>query len=434
MNSGMPSDPPTHARFTVLRLIFLLAIITYLDRLCISSAAPAITREFSFSPSQMGWIFSAFTLAYAIFEIPGGWLGDRFGTRLALTRIVCWWSAFTMLTGAVTGFRSLLIVRFLFGAGEAGAFPNIARSVALWLPKAEHGRGLSVSFIGLAVGSALSSPLVFSLIDWQGWRWTFVEFGLLGVVWAGVWYRWFRDRPEDHPAVNEAELQLISADLPLIQNVREGSHQIPWQSLLTSGNLALICAMYFAYGYGLYFYLTWLPTYLINARGFSTDQAKWLSSLPWVLSAGSFWFGGWLTDRLARAGKMKLARSGPGAFGYAASALVVLMAARIESPISAALLLAFALVCQTMTISAAWAVCLDVGRKNAGIVTGFMNTAGNIGGAIAPLAFGYAVEQWQSWTIPFYVMAGVFGFGAVMWLLVDPEKKLTAARVTVKAD
>lgn len=414
------------ARRTVLWLIFALAVITYLDRLCISAAAPAITREFNFSPSQMGWIFSAFTLAYAAFEIPSGWLGDRFGTRLALTRIVLWWSAFTVLTGAAAGFWSLLVLRFLFGAGEAGAFPNIARSIAQWFPASEQGRGLSVSFIGLATGSAVTAPLVFTLIEWQGWRWTFVEFGLLGAVWTWAWHRWFRDRPAEHFAVSAAELEQFRPD-EAVPDESEKAHRVPWPMLLGSGNLALICAMYFAYGYGLYFYLTWLPTYLIKARGVSADYAKWYSALPWVLAAAAFWFGGWLTDRLAqKTGNLKLARCGVGAAGYAASAVVLLMVAQAGDRVPAAVLLAFALCCQTVTLSAAWAVCLDVGRRNAGVITGFMNTAGNIGGTLAPLVVGYAVEKWKSWTLPFYVMAGVFVFGMVMWLFINPEKKVVS--------
>src|SRR5262245_30283115 len=149
---------PTHARRSLLSFLFALAVITYLDRLCISAAMPSMADEFNLTSDQKGWIFSAFTIAYAAFEIPSGWLGDRFGARLTLTRIVLWWSAFTVLTGAAFGFRSLLIIRFLFGAGEAGAFPNIARAVSRWFPEREQGRAMSVSFVGLSAGSAMTEP------------------------------------------------------------------------------------------------------------------------------------------------------------------------------------------------------------------------------------------------------------------------------------
>ncbi len=410
---------PTKARHKFLWLIYALAVITYLDRVCISAAAPAISEEFGFTKTQMSYVFSAFTIAYAVFEIPSGWMGDRFGTRLALTRIVLWWSLFTALTGATFGFWSLASVRFLFGAGEAGAFPNIARSVSQWLPPAQNGRGLSISFVGLATGAAISAPLVLTLLKYQGWRWTFLEFGLLGVVWAVVWYRWFRDLPSEHPEVNEAELALINVDNP-----PSAAHKIPWLTIFTSGNLWTICAMYFAYAYGLYFYLTWLPTYLIKARGFSPDYAKWYSALPWVFSAFTFWLGGQITDRLARTHGLRLARCGIGATGYAISAILLFIVTQVENNALAAVLLALAQSASAATISAAWSVCLDVGRRNAGIITGCMNTVGNIGGAIAPLITGYLVDEYGSWNLPFYGMAGVFVLGAVMWLLVNPYRQV----------
>ena len=410
---------PTKAHKKFLWLIYVLAVITYLDRVCISAAAPAISEEFGFTKTQMGYAFSAFTFAYAAFEIPSGWMGDRFGTRLALTRIVLWWSLFTALTGAALGFWSLATIRFLFGAGEAGAFPNIARSVSQWLPPAQNGRGLSISFVGLATGAALSAPLVLTLLKWQGWRWTFLEFGLLGVVWAVVWYRWFRDLPSEHSEVNAAELALIQADNP-----PSAAHKIPWRTIFTSGNLWTICAMYFAYAYGLYFYLTWLPTYLIKGRGFSADYAKWYAALPWVFSAFTFWLGGQLTDRLAKTHGLKIARCGVGATGYAISAILLLAVTQVSNNTLAAVLLALAQSASAATISAAWSVCLDVGRRNAGIITGFMNSFGNVGGAIAPLITGHLVDKYGSWNLPFYGMAAVFIFGAVMWLLVDPYQSV----------
>ncbi len=411
----------------LLWLIFALAAITYLDRLCISAAMPSIAAEFNLSPDQKGWIFSAFTIAYAAFEIPSGWLGDRFGARLALTRIVLWWSAFTVLTGAAVGFWSLLIIRFLFGAGEAGAFPNIARAVSRWFPWREQGRAMSVSFIGLAIGSAMTAPMVLTLLQMQSWRWVFVECGLIGALWCVAWHRWFRNLPEEHPAVNEAELKLIRAGRNDESESGE-SHRIPWAALFGSANMAFICLMYFAYGYGLYFYITWLPTYLKEARGFSTGSTMWFSSLPWLISLPGFWFGGWMTDRIARrTGKLKLARCGIGAIGYAASALTLVAVARIEDRIVSASLLALALCLQTTTVSAAWSVCLDVGRRYAGVVTGCMNTVGNIGGAIAPIVVGYTVKNFGSWTVPFYLMAAVFAFGVAMWLLVDPRRSVLDA-------
>ncbi len=420
MKNNFPASVPSTARRKVLWLIFFLAVITYFDRLCISAAAPEITKEFGFSPSQMGYIFSAFTLAYAIFEIPSGWLGDTLGTRKALTRIVFCWTVFTMLTSAALGFWSLLTIRFVFGAGEAGAFPNIARTVSRWFPISEQGRGISVAFFGLALGSAISSPLIFPLVGAFGWRTTFLLIGLVGFVWCAFWYWWFRDEPADHPAVNEAELKIIRADN---EDSASPSHHVPWRLLFTSKNLWLICAMYFAHGYGIYFYVTWLPTYLIKSRGFAPEYAKWYSALPWVLSGIAFLLGGWLTDRLAKK-NLRLARCGVGMIGYGISGLALIAVALTANRIMAVALLTMAAGFQMIQLSAAWAVCLDVGRKHAGVVTGAMNTIANIGGAISPLVVGYAVEKLHSWTIPFYVAAGVFAFGTLMWMLVDPYQSV----------
>jgi MFS transporter, ACS family, glucarate transporter len=421
------TSSPTRARRKVLGLIFTLVVITYLDRLCISAAAPTIIREFQLSPSQMGYVFSAFALAYALFEVPSGWLADYIGARKALARIVLCWSAFTILTGATAGFASLLVVRFLFGAAEAGAFPSIAHCVSRWFSSSERGRALSVAFLGIAAGSAVTTPLVFNLIAWHGWRLTFVEFGVIGAVWCVIWYRWFRDRPEEHAAVNAAELELIRSDQAEASQLGHTGHT-PWATLLRSSNLVFICGMYFASGYALYFYITWLPTYLLKARGFSIAYAGFFSALPWVLSAGSYWLGGWLTDWLARrTGSLKLSRCGIGGFGYLVSGLVLVAVARIEDRVLAASLIAVAAFFQMLTISAAWSVCLDVGRRNAGTVTGFMNMFGNIGGTIAPLVVGYAVERWGSWEIPFYVTASLFGFGVIMWSLIDPDRSVIGA-------
>ena len=253
---------------------------------------------------QMSAIFSAFTLAYSIFEIPSGWLADVRGPRLMLTRIVLWWSAFTMLTGVATGFRSLLAIRFLFGAGEAGAFPTAARSFSSWFPLRERGTANGVLFLGSRLGGMLSVPLALLLIRQWGWRQTFVVFGTFGIVWAAAWYAWYRDRPADHREVNAEELAWIEQD----GAVRVAASRTPWRKLLASRNLLAICAMYFAFGYGLYFYFTWLPTYLIRELGFSVLAGGLLSALPFALAGVADLAGGRLTDYLARVKGLRTAR------------------------------------------------------------------------------------------------------------------------------
>jgi sugar phosphate permease len=412
------------ARFKVLGFLFAMSVIMYLDRMAISAAAPTISTEFHLSPAQMGYVFSAFTLAYAVFEIPSGWLGDYIGTRKALTRIVLWWSIFTALTGVTAGFGSLIVIRLLFGAGEAGAVPNTTRTISRWFPPSQQGRAISVSFIGIAVGAAASAPTVFWLINHQGWRWPFLEFGSIGALWCLAWYWWFRDTPEEHRSANAEEASLIRAGETDTMQSGHTRHA-PWAKILTSTNLLLICGMYFGYGYALYFYITWLPTYLLKALGFSESYAGLFSALPWVIGIGAFWFGGWATDWMSnRTGSLKLGRCVLGAVGLLGSALMLIAVARTGDRNLAAVFLSLALVCQLMTGSMAFAVCLDVGRRNAGVISGAMNTVGNLGGTIAPIVVGYAVDKLGSWTIPFYITAALLGVSVIMWLMIDPYKSV----------
>ncbi|HJU56529.1 MAG TPA: MFS transporter [Pyrinomonadaceae bacterium] len=414
---------PTGTRYKVLGLLFALAAITYLDRLCISVAMPNISQEFGLTDVQVGFIFSAFTLTYALFEIPSGWYGDRFGTRKSLTRIVLWWSAFTILTGATVGFYSLLVVRLLFGAGEAGAIPNSASTVSRWFPASQRGRAMGTVCIGHTVGAALTPPLVLWLVYVQGWRLAFVEFGAIGFIWCLIWYRWFRDKPEEHPSVNAEEVKLIRGGLPV---VKEHSHKIPWRVFLRSKNIFFLCAMYFAYGYSLYFYITWMPTYLQKARGFKPEAAGFWAALPWIAGGVAFLCGGWLTDRLVKSGRRKLARCGIGAFGLTMSALMLVFVARTGDSVTAALLIAAALFFQFLTTPAVWATCMDIGRRRSGVVAGTTNTFGNLAGTIAPIVIGYILQTWGSWTIPFYVAAALLAVGVVMWLFIDPRQPLEA--------
>ena len=414
---------PTRARGRVLAFAFLLSLITYLDRICISAAAPFIMADLQLTVLQMSAVFSAFTLAYSIFEIPSGWLADVRGPRRVLTRIVLWWSAFTMLTGAAAGFGSLLAIRFLFGAGEAGAFPTIARSFSRWFPRRERGTANGVLFLGSRMGGMLSAPLALLLIRRWGWRAAFVAFGAIGIAWAAAWYVWYQDRPSEHPAVNVAERAWIEQD----GDADRAETGTPWRALLASRNLYAICAMYFAFGYGLYFYFTWLPTYLIRELGFSVLAGGLLSALPFALAGIADLAGGRLTDHLARTRGLRVARCGLGCAAFLTCAVLVISSTFASLPVAKALLLALALASADLALGACWAVCLDVGSAYAGVVTGFMNTFGNVGGLIGPIVVGIAVGRWHSWTFPFYVTAFVYAMGAAAWLAIDPEKPIREA-------
>jgi MFS transporter, ACS family, glucarate transporter len=410
---------PTRTRRRVLIFAFLLSVVTYLDRICISAAAPYIMADLGLTVLQMSVVFSAFTLAYSLFEIPSGWLADMRGPRRMLTRIVVWWSAFTMLTAAAAGFRSLVVIRFLFGAGEAGAFPTVARSFSRWFPRRERGTANGVLFLGSRIGGMLSAPLALLLIRHWGWRQAFIVFGTLGIAWAVAWYVWYRDRPSDHLGVNAGELAWIEQD-----GESATGAATPWRALLASRNLHAICAMYFAFGYGLYFYFTWLPTYLVRELGFSVLAGGMFSALPFALAGIADFAGGRVTDYLARTRGLRTARCGLGFASFFTCSILVVLSTVAPHPVAKAVLLAFALASADFALGACWAVCLDVGSAHAGVVTGFMNTFGNLGGLIGPLVVGFAVDRWHSWTFPFYVTAAVYAAGALAWLVIQPDRRI----------
>jgi sugar phosphate permease len=292
--------------------------------------------------------------------VPSGWLGDVLGPRRVLTRIVLWWSAFTMLTGAAQGYRSLLAIRFLFGAGEAGAFPNAVRSFSQWFPARERGKANGVLFFGSRLGGALTAPMALALIQTWGWRASFVAFGCVGVAWAAAWFWSYRDRPADHPAVDAAELEWITHDKPATS--AHATHT-PWAALLASPNLYAICAMYFALGYGLYFYFTWLPTYLTRELGFSMIGGGFFSALPFLLAGAANLAGGWYTDLLARTRGLRAARCTLGSLSFGTCAALLLLSTVVPSPVLKAVLLALALASADFALSACWACAWTSARR-----------------------------------------------------------------------
>jgi len=411
----------SRSRYTLLRFTFVLSIITFIDRVCIASAAPAIRQELGLSTVQMGWVFSAFTFAYAAFEIPSGWLGDVLGPRKVLMRIVLWWSAFTMASGLAWNFASLLIARFLFGVGEAGAYPNMSRSFSKWFPIRERGTAHGVVFMGSRVGAAAAPPLVVLIIAWAGWRAAFLIFGMLGLAWSVFWWRWFRDDPAQHPSVSPEELTLIT------EGAQAREHPRLHVRDLLDPNLALICLMYFCIGYGLYFYLTWLPTYFKEARGFSTTRAALLAGAVLATGGVATLGGGWLTDTLVKKYGLKVGRS-IGGVAMPLSGVFICAAALTQNALLAAVSMALAAAAADLCLSPSWAMCHDVGGNAAGAVTGAMNTLGNLGGAISPLVVGYSVQWWGSWSTPLVITAGVYVLGGVLTLLVNPHRRLASTR------
>jgi MFS family permease len=414
---------PTNVRYGAVAFTLAMIGISYLDRVCISTAAPSIQAELGLSDPQMSLVFSAFTLSYALFEVPSGWLADRFGARLALSRIVVWWSAMTAATGLASGLGSLVAVRFLFGIGEAGAFPSAARIYARWLPVRLHGRTFGVLCASAALGGAVTQPVVVALLTRIGWRPSFAIFGAVGVIWSVAFWRWFRDDPREHASVNAAELELIAAG-----GASNAPHApVPWRALVRNRTLVALCGMYVGAIYGWYFYLTWLPTYLRRARGFDIHQAGWLSALPYLAIAAGVLLGGTLSDYLRpRLGARNGSRV-PGLVGFPLAALAVSGAAFTSDGLSSALLLSCAAGLAAAGIAPAWAICVEIGGTHSAVVGGAMNTFGNLGGTLCPLVVGLCVDRLHSWTLPLFSMSLLYLVAGACWLAIDPARKLEAS-------
>lgn len=406
-------------RHRVLGMLFLLSVITYLDRVCISVAGPRMQEDLGMNPGRWGWIMAAFAVSYAVFEIPSGAMGDRIGPRAVLTRIVVWWSAFTSLTGAVSNFFLLLLTRFLFGAGEAGAYPNISASISRWFPATERGRAHGVTWMASRVGGAISPLLVVPIQMALGWRASFWIFGAVGIVWAVWWFVWYRDHPSQKKGITAAELAEIGA------GARPAAHAgIPWGRLFRSGNLWRIMAMYHCYCWGAYFYLSWLHTYLVKGRGLSEGEIAVWSTLPFICGACGNTFGGWLSDYLSRRHGLKFGRRVVGSAGLALSGLFLLATGLTQGKMLGVALLSLGYASMDCMLPVAWALCMDVGRKYAGAVTGAMNTAGQVGSSISAALFGYIVQATGSYNAPLLPMGGMLLASAMIFLRIDPTRQL----------
>jgi ACS family glucarate transporter-like MFS transporter len=401
----------------VLGMLSLLAVITYLDRVCIAVAGPRMQDALHISPEAWGWVTSVFFLSYSAFEMPTGALGDRLGPRRVLTRIVAWWSAFTTLTGTVSNYYLLLLVRFCFGAGEAGAYPNASAVISRWIPMAKRTRAWGIVWMTSQVGAVLSPLLVVPIQVRYGWRAPFFVFGLLGVVWSLAWYGWFRDSPQEKAGVTEAELREIGP-APSLQR-----HGMPWGTALRMPTMWRIAAIGACYVYALGFFQSWLQTYLVRGRGF-TEAALVLSSLTYVVGATANGLGGIAGDWMVNRHGLLNGRRWLGVAGLSAAALFLTAAIFAPGGNLALVFLSFAyggILFQQPTLCA---LCLDVGRRNAGAVFGFMNTAANAASALSAVVFGYLVGYFGNYNAPFIPMVALLSLGALLWLQVDPTCEL----------
>ena len=434
-------EAPTRVRYGVLGFACALSMITYLDRVCFGTVAPIIEREFGLTSTQKGMLFTAFALAYAAFEVPSGWLGDVFGPRRTLIRIVLWWSVFTALTGMVYpvaawpsfAFAAMLAVRFFFGMGEAGAYPNIARAFHNWFPFSEWGFAQGAVWMAGRFAGGIT-PMVVTILLFEStsiagevvthWRHAFWIFGFIGVAWCGVFWLWFRDLPEQKPSVNQAELDLIRSETGGIEPIHA---KVPWRYFLTSGNLWVLCVMYFMGAYGWYFNITWLPGFLTERYGIGKDQF-WTFTLmagsPLLFGSVACLLGGYLTDQFIRTtGNRKWGRRLYGVLGHGIAAICYFLSIFAESPWAFILAITVATFWNDMTMGSAWASCLDIGGRYSGIVAGCMNTIGNLGGASAGYATGWVLKySGYGWTANFFLFGLVYVIATLCWLRFDSTK------------
>jgi MFS transporter, ACS family, glucarate transporter len=419
------TSTPTRARHVVTLFAMALAIITYVDRAAINVSALYISKDLGLTTIQMGWAFAAFGWAYAVFEIPGGWLGDKIGPRRVLMRIVLWWSVFTAATGWAWSATSLIVIRALFGAGEAGAFPNMTRMFTTWLPVKERERAQANLWLATRLTAAFTPLLVAVLIREIGWRRMFEIFGLLGVVWAVFFYRWYRDAPSEHPAVNQAELAM----LPPSRDTAIAETGVPWGMIFSKRSVWLLSIQYMCLAYGWWFYINWLPTYLQRARGTTVTMGALLSGLPLLLGGAGCLVSAAVIPRMARGmGSVALARRVVAVAGFIGASICIIVFTGIQDPTRAMIVLGFAGFFNDFVMPAAWAGTMDIGGRYSGTVSGAMNMMGSIAGASSALFVGYLLA-WTggNWNMAFYISAGIYLIGAVCWLFLDSHTPIEQA-------
>jgi MFS transporter, ACS family, glucarate transporter len=414
------SARPTHVRHIVLGLTVAAYMITYMDRQVLATTRPAIMAELGISLIAMGWVTFAFRIAYALFQVPGGWLGDTIGARRALTMVVSWWSVFTALTALAWSAASMIVIQVFFGLGEAGAFPIATRSLSRWMRPTERGFAQGITHAGSRLGGAITPPIVaLAIVPFFGWRAAFYAFGVLGVVWSAVWFYYYRDTPEEHSGVNEAERELISGGIK-----RKSTGKVPWRQILSHGNLWVLSVMYFFYNYNLNVYQDWFPTYLRQSRGMTLAQMGIYASLPLMAGVIGDLAGGWFSDMvLRRTGNVNRARRWVAIAGFLLSAAATVPAVLAHDPKISVACYCVAFFGLEWTVGISWAVTLDIGGDYAGSVSAVMNMLGNIGGAVAATVVTYTAARY-GWNVPFLMTAGLCIIAAVLYLKIDASRKV----------
>lgn len=412
-------------RHLVVSATFLLSVLLYVDRACISTAKEPMVAELGLSDRQWGWVMASFAFGYALLQTPAGALADRFGGRRVLAAVVAFWSMFTGLTAGAWNFVSLLVVRFLFGAGEAGAFPGMARVVYKWIPVQERGIVKGINFSGSRLGAAATMPVLPWMIESLGWKQSFVVLMAVGFVWATIWYLWFRDEPADHAGIAQEEVDYI---LQHRQTEAAGAvSRLSARALFGSKNLWLAMGQYFASNFTFFFALTWLYPHVRKTYALDAVSAGFYVMVPLICGAIGNIVGGWLVDRLYRTKRASLSRRAPAMIGFALAAIGLIMSVGQDTPLEAILWLSLAIFGADMTLSPSWSLCIDIGGRHAGAVSGTMNMAGNLGSAITGLAFPYLLMWTGGPTAFFYVGALLNVLAVGLWVLIRNDRKVEGA-------
>lgn len=413
---------PLPRRVLVVTGTFLLSVLLYVDRVCISTAKGPITAELGLSDTQFGWVMSAFAVGYAAFQTPSGMLADRMGARKILAGIVTLWSLFTGLTALAWNYSSLLVIRFLFGAGEAGAFPGMARAVYSWIPTDERGLVKGINFSGSRLGAAFALPVLATAIDALGWKATFAVLMIVGSGWSVAWWLWFRDDPLTHPGITAEERALIVARR---QSEAAGPPgRMPLAHMLRSTGLWLMMVQYLFANFTTFFCLTWLYPHVKATYHLNAADAGFYSMLPLLGGAAGNVFSGWVVDRIYARGRPVLSRRLPAMFGFGLTAVGMVMSVQQSAVGPAIFWLTLAVFGVDMVLSPAWAFCIDIGGRHAGQVSGTMNMAGNIGSAIIGPLFPTLLVWTGSANVFFYIVAAVSVVAAACWAVADPTQKI----------
>jgi len=421
----------TRVRWVLIFWMFIISAIAYLDRVNISIAGNAIQTEFGFSTVELGWVFSAFVIGYALFQAPGGRLADRFGPRLILTLGVIWWGIFTTVTallpaGIAHALALMILVRFVLGLGEAVVYPASNRLVAAWIPSQERGIANGIIFAGVGFGAGVTPPLITFILLNYGWRWSFYACAIIGTAAGVIWYLLARDNPKEHPWTRPAERSYIEAGLPT-KAAMEKHQTLSWGKILASKDVMAITASYFTYGYVAYIFFTWFFIYLSKVRGLDLKASALYSMLPFLAMATCSPLGGYIADRLTKRYGVRIGRCGIAVFGIGLSAVFIALATQVESARLASLVLAGGAGALYLSQSSFWAVTADVAGPAAGSVSGLMNTGGQIGGAVTATLTAMIAEHY-GWTASFLTAAGLCVFGSLLWLVVNPNARLVAER------